>query len=119
MVSPVVIVIGAGIVGCTVAYELARAGARVQVLEPRRPGQGATRASAGILAPYIEGHADIFRDLGARSLELYDGFVARLRDDSGHDIPYQRNGTFELAFSNADVERLSALSATLVDAAIS
>ena len=113
MSSPVVIVVGAGIVGCTVAYELARAGARVQVLEPRKPGQGATRASAGILAPYIEGHADSFRDLGARSLELYDGFIARLRDDSGHEIPYQRNGTFELAFSDGDVERLRALSATL------
>ena len=113
MASPVVIVVGAGIVGCTVAYELARAGARVQVLEPRKPGQGATRASAGILAPYIEGHADIFRDLGARSLELYDGFVARLRDDSGHEIPYQRNGTLELAFSDGDVDRLSALSAAL------
>jgi glycine oxidase len=111
--SPVVIVVGAGIVGCTVAYELARTGAGVQVLEPRRPGQGATRASAGILAPYIEGHADIFRDLGARSLELYDGFIARLRDDSGHEIPYQRNGTLELAFSDGDVERLNVLSATL------
>lgn len=107
------IVVGAGIVGCTVAHELARAGARVQVLEPRKPGQGATRASAGILAPYIEGHADIFRDLGARSLELYDSFIARLRDDSGHEIPYQRNGTFELAFSDGDVDRLSALSARL------
>ena len=113
MASPVVIVVGAGIVGCTVAYELARAGARVQVLEPRTPGQGATRASAGILAPYIEGHADIFRDLGARSLQMYDGFVARLRDDSGYEIPYQRNGTFELAFSESDVERLNALSAAL------
>ena len=113
MDSPVVIVVGAGIVGCTVAYELARAGARVQVLEPRKPGQGATRASAGILAPYIEGHADIFRDLGARSLELYDSFIARLRDDSGHEIHYQRNGTFELAFSDGDVERLNALSAAL------
>jgi glycine oxidase len=111
--SPAVIVVGAGIVGCTVAYELARAGARVQVLEPRKPGQGATRASAGILAPFIEGHADIFRDLGARSLELYDSFIARLRDDSGHEIPYQRNGTLELAFSDADVERLNALSAAL------
>ena len=107
------IVVGAGIVGCTVAYELAKAGARVQVLETRAPGQGATRASAGILAPYIEGHADIFRDLGARSLELYDDFIERLRADSGHEIVYQRNGTFELAFTDADVDRLTALSAAL------
>ena len=113
MKSPTVIVIGAGIVGCTVAHELARSGARVQVLETRSPGQGATRASAGILAPYIEGHADIFRDLGARSLALYDEFIARLRADSGHELVYQRNGTFELAFSDADVDRLTALSAAL------
>ena len=85
----------------------------MQVLETRAPGQGATRASAGILAPYIEGHADIFRDLGARSLELYDGFIERLRADSGHHLIYQRNGTFELAFSNDDVERLTALSSSL------
>ncbi len=88
-------------------------GARVQVLETRAPGQGATRASAGILAPYIEGHADIFRDLGARSLELYDEFIERLRAESGHEIVYQRNGTFELAFSDEDVDRLTALSAAL------
>ena len=106
-------VVGAGIVGCTVAYELARSGARVQVLETRTPGQGATRASAGILAPYIEGHEDIFRDLGARSLAMYDNFIARLRDDSGHEIPYQRNGTFELAFNDAGVTRLNALAAAL------
>jgi len=111
--SPSVIVIGAGIVGCTVAHELARSGARVQVLETRTPGQGATRASAGILAPYIEGHADIFRDLGARSLALYDEFIARLRADSGHEIVYQRNGTFELAFGDDDVARLTALSAAV------
>ncbi len=113
MASPSVLVVGAGIVGCTVAHELARSGARVQVLETRTPGQGATRASAGILAPYIEGHADIFRDLGARSIELYDEFIERLRADSGHELVYQRNGTFELAFSDGDVERLTALSAVL------
>lgn len=111
--NPAVLVIGAGIVGCTVAYELAKAGARVHVLETRTPGQGATRASAGILAPYIEGHADIFRDLGARSIALYDEFIERLRADSGHEIVYQRNGTFELAFSDADADRLTALSRSL------
>jgi glycine oxidase len=108
--APSVIVVGAGIVGCTVAYELARSGARVQVIEPRSPGQGATRASAGILAPYIEGHGSVLlRDLGRRSLDLYDGFMTRLRGDSGRDVVYKRNGTFELAFSDADVERLREL----------
>ena len=114
MKSPSVVVVGAGIVGCTVAYELARSGARVQVIETRTPGQGATRASAGILAPYIEGHSsDTLRSLGNRSLDLYDGFMARLRQDSGRDVFYRRNGTFELAFSDADVDRLDELSTTL------
>ena len=107
-ISRSVIVVGAGIVGCTVAYELAKAGARVQVIETRTPGQGATRASAGILAPHIEGHSsDLLRNLGKRSLDLYDDFMTRLRRDSGRDVFYQRNGTFELAFSDADVERLT------------
>jgi glycine oxidase len=113
-VKPSVIVVGAGIVGCTIAYELATAGARVQVFETREPAQGATRASAGILAPFIEGHgSQALRRLGKRSLDLYDAFMQRLAADSGEDIVYQRNGTFELAFSMADVDRLGALSAAL------
>lgn len=110
MSAPSVIVIGAGIVGCTIAYELAKSGARVHVLEPRSPGQGATRASAGILAPFIEGHGSaVLRDLGKRSLDLYEPFMDRLREDSGQDLVYTRNGTFELAFSKADVDRLREL----------
>ena len=106
--------VGAGIVGCTVAYALARSGARVQVIETRTPGQGATRASAGILAPYIEGHSSAaLRSLGKRSLDLYDDFMTRLLADGGRDVFYRRNGTFELAFSEADVDRLSELSQTL------
>jgi glycine oxidase len=113
---PSVIVVGAGIVGCTVAYELARSGARVHVIETRAPGQGATRASAGILAPFIEGHGSpLLRELGKRSLDLYDVFVARLRDDINHPLIYRRNGTFELAFSDGDVSRLTELSTMLAD----
>ena len=112
--TPSVIVVGAGIVGCTVAYELARSGASVRVIEPRAPGQGATRASAGILAPDIEGHgSSLLRLLGRRSLAMYDDFIAALRADGGRDIVYQRNGTFELAFADADVHRLEELAAAL------
>ena len=51
-----IVVIGAGIVGCAVACELARRGASVEVLDERVIGLGATQASAGILAPYLELH---------------------------------------------------------------
>jgi glycine oxidase len=112
--SPVVIVIGAGIVGCTIAHRLAASGARVQVFETRQPGQGATRASAGILAPYIEGHETAaLRILGRRSLDLFDSFIARLHADSGHDLIYRRTGTFELAMDEAGAGRLTALRSVL------
>ena len=52
-----VVVVGSGIIGLGVAYELARRGARVTVLDARAAGLGATQASAGVLAPYIEAPA--------------------------------------------------------------
>ena len=55
----------------------------------------------------------LLRTLGRRSIALYDDFIAGLRADSGHEIFYQRNGTFDLAFSDDDVERLQALAGSL------
>ena len=53
-----IIVVGAGVVGCAIAHELARRGASVEVVDDRPVGMGATQASAGILAPFIEARED-------------------------------------------------------------
>jgi glycine oxidase len=109
-----VIVIGAGVVGSTIAWELACAGARVRLVDARTPGDGATRASAGVLAPYIEGHpASPLRELGRESLDRYDEFVARLRRDSHREVVYERSGTLELALAMEQAERLATASAAL------
>jgi glycine oxidase len=93
-----IVVIGAGIVGCATAYELARRGASVQVVDDRPAGMGATQASAGVLAPYIEAREDgPLLELTARSLELYDKFVARVASASGLPITYRRTGTLDIA----------------------
>ena len=124
---PHVVVVGAGIVGCAIAYELARRGARVQVVDRRDIGAGATQASAGVLAPYIEAHdGQALLELAARSLDLYDEFVSSVVEDSGATVQYVRSGTLEVALDEAglghlaDVERMCAgrgVEAELFDAA--
>jgi glycine oxidase len=108
------VIVGAGVVGATIAWELAATGVRVTILEARTPAEGATRASAGVLCPYIEGHpASPLRDLGRESLDMYDEFIARLRSDSGRDLIYERTGTLEVALTTEQAERLAEASAAL------
>src|SRR5262249_37703485 len=121
-----VIVVGAGIVGCAIAYELARRGVSVEVVDDRPIGMGATQASAGILAPFVEARdGDPLLDLAVRSLELYDDFITRVAADSGHSISYRRTGTLDVALdeshfaglqATADVLRRRRVPATLLDA---
>jgi glycine oxidase len=104
-----VIVIGAGIVGCAVGYKLAARGAGVHLLDMRDVGQGATRASAGVLCPHIEGHDAALLQLGTRSLAMYDEFVAHASHDARRSIEYRRTGTLEVALTDEEATRLAAL----------
>ena len=105
---PDVVVIGAGVIGCSVAWELARRGASVHVVDDRPVGMGATQASAGVLAPYIEADEKqpAFLEISVRSLNLYDEFVASASADSRMDIPYRRVGTVQTAMNE---DRLAGL----------
>jgi glycine oxidase len=104
-----VIVIGAGVIGCAVAYELASRGASVRMLDMRDVGQGATRASAGVLCPHIEGHASELLQLGTRSLAMYDEFVAHVAHDARRPIEYARTGTLEVALTDEEAAHLKDL----------
>jgi glycine oxidase len=108
-----VIVVGGGVIGLAVARELASRGARVRIIEQRAPGGGATRASAGMLAPLIEGHSPEMLELGCRSFAEWDGFVGRLRTDAGMEVEYRRSGTLQVARSAAGAASLSALAGDL------
>jgi len=105
--TPEIIVVGGGIVGCAIAFELGRRGSRVQVIESRGVGQGATQASAGILAPFIEAiPGSALWALGNRSLGLFDDFVAQVVSASGTSVPYERSGTLEVAVDEENWVRL-------------
>jgi glycine oxidase len=103
-----IIVVGAGIVGCAIAYELARRGASVEIVDQRHPvGMGATQASAGVLAPFIEAReGNPLLDLGVRSLSLFDEFITRVSAESGIPVPYRRTGTIDVAVHESDLRTL-------------
>ncbi len=101
-----VVVVGAGVIGGAVAHELSSRGAEVSVVDMRGTGQGATRASAGILAPYIEGHLAQLLRLGVCSLSLYDAFVRRVAADAGQEFDYRRTGTLQVARTDVEAARL-------------
>src|SRR5258706_4561935 len=103
-----IIVVGAGIVGCAVAHELARRGASVEIVDDRPVGMGATQASAGVLAPHIEAREGSLLDLTVRSLDLFDDFIARVSAQSGVAVPYRRTGTLNVAPSDAEMRALEA-----------
>ncbi len=95
-------VVGAGLVGSAVAWELASRGAAVSVFDAREPGYGATQASAGMLAPYTEVRASgPFESLCIEGLEVYDDFVARLRRATEAVFEFARCGSLELALDEA------------------
>jgi glycine oxidase len=102
-----VLIIGSGIVGVAIADALAARGTAVTVLDMRGPGRGASAASAGILAPYVESHHDArFLALATRSLALFDAFVSQASERSGRRIEYARTGTLEVALDDVDAARL-------------
>ena len=114
-----VVVVGAGIVGCAIAYELARRGVHVRVIDRRDVGRGATQASAGVLAPYLEAHERRpLLELTTRSLDLYDEFVARIVEDSGAAVQYARTGTLEIAAVPGDMARLEGIHAACLERGI-
>lgn len=101
--SPDVVVIGAGAIGLATAWELARRGARVTVVERGSPGRGATWAAAGMLSPLGEASREpAFLALASASLDRYAAFVEALESATGIDLEYRTNGKLYAAFDESE-----------------
>jgi glycine oxidase len=109
-----VIVVGAGLIGLAIAFELAERGAVVRVYDRGEPGHGASWAGAGMLAPYAEQIADEeLLALCCRSLERYPGFAARVAAASGMNVALPLEGIVEAAFDQAGLDALATQGADL------
>lgn len=113
---PDCLIVGGGVIGLSLAYELSRHGATVQVIDRGEIGREASWAGAGILPPANLATAiDPFDRLRALSHQLHREWAERLCEETGIDTGYRECGGLYLARSTGEAASLHAFAAMLRD----
>jgi glycine oxidase len=100
-------IVGAGLIGTGIAYELAKRGAAVTVFDREEPGRAASWAGAGMLAPFSEEMPDpAMLALCRASLDAYPGYADELRARTGLDAHLLRCGTLHIALDEPSLAAL-------------
>ena len=92
-----VIIVGAGIIGLSLAIELNKQGLRVLVVEKGEPGREASWAAGGMLVDRPAETLPGLRELATASARMYPEFVHELEDESGLKIDLRSVGTLVLS----------------------
>jgi glycine oxidase len=108
------LVIGGGVIGLSLAWQLAERGKKVRLLDRQGVGQEASWAGAGILPPASrEALAHPLDQLRGMSFELHQSWAERLRAETGIDTGYRRCGGIYLARTAGETAALAAWAETL------
>ena len=106
-----VIIVGGGVIGLSIGWQLAKAGCTVSIYERNQAGRAASWAAAGMLAPHAEVHfeeRELLR-LGVQSCRMYPEWVAELETDSRLKAGYRAEGTLIVGVDRDDARELEHL----------
>ncbi len=108
MANKNIIILGGGVIGLGIGWQLAKAGASVTIYERDRAGRAASWAAAGMLAPLAEAHTEEpeLLTLGSKSLALYPQWVEALETDAQMSIGYRVEGTLIVGLETDDTDQL-------------
>jgi glycine oxidase len=117
--TPKVAILGAGIIGLAVAFELAiKRGVPVTIYDPAPMGRGASWAAAGMLAPAFEAaaeegvHPHLF-DLCMEGADLWPDFSIDLAHAADAESGYSGRPSLALAFDMAETAAMHKLARAL------
>lgn len=101
-----VLIVGGGVIGLSLAYELASRGMQVRVLDRSAAGREASWAGAGILPPAGPHDPQPLEQLACLSNRLHRTWAAQLREETGIDNGLRPCGALYLARSAEDAAAL-------------
>lgn len=98
------IIIGAGILGVSTAYQLAKSGANVTIVDRQDIGQ-ATDAAAGIICPWLSQRRNkAWYSLAKSGAAYYQELITQLEEDGETETGYKRVGAISI---HTDKEKLN------------
>ena len=100
-----VVIIGAGIVGCSIARELSKYNLDVSVIDKNQDvSEGISKANSGIIhGGYNEKKGTLKAKLNLEANKIIDSLAEEL------EFPFKRNGSLVLAFNEDEFEKLKEL----------
>ncbi|MCM3718332.1 glycine oxidase ThiO [Fictibacillus phosphorivorans] len=100
------IVVGGGVIGCSIAYQLSKKKKKVLLLEKGKVGEKASSAAAGMLGAQMEFEVDDpLYPLAKKSRQMFRDLAHELYEITGIDIQLMKRGIYELAFTEVECER--------------
>jgi len=91
------VVAGGGVIGASIAFELATEGLSVAVFDAQIPGREASWASAGMISPAPENSTMAsLLPISLASVRLYPDFLQRVEELSGKNVGYRKDGALDI-----------------------
>lgn len=110
-----VIIIGAGVIGCAIAYNLGKAGVKTLVIDKADGvGREASWAGAGVLTSHASTR-EPYPALCRASLALYPSLADELKASTRIDIEFIQSGTLSLFFDEEEKDGLIGLAERRID----
>jgi len=99
-----VAVAGGGLIGASIALELASAGLKVGVFDAHTPGREASWASAGMISPSPESAAmTSLLPMSLASVAIYPEFIRRVEELSGQRAAYRKDGGLDVLLTEEEM----------------
>jgi len=110
-----VTIIGAGAIGCAIAYFLSKEGLKTIVVEQDSIGAHASGYAPGILSPLgvASESMEVILPLTTRSFQIHKELSQQLPAETGIDYYFRQSALLTLAFTNAEAQELNSKVDTL------
>ena len=108
MKNKTTLIIGGGVIGLGIGWQLAKSGVSVTIYDRAEAGRAASWAAAGMLAPLAEAHNEEpeLLKLGCQSLQRYPQWVRELEADAEMSVGYRVEGTLIVGLEPDDTYQL-------------